>query len=683
MSLLWIFSKVFRFIFREKPKNSSDNNAKNGKSLVLADSPILQVGDVDSVVNLIPSTSSDKKVVSAQGSEKKSAAPLNNFRGLLSQNLEKQFSHDPLLLDFLAWDNSHNQYQCAKCNIGLCNEQDIVDHFKHVSHPSYTSFDCVADFKSNRFTLRHHLNTLEFLDDYPKMISGLDAQKRRYDQEYLQRRQNSMFPGFIKELKKIQSTISADNGVRAGAELFNHLYTTGRLLTKTHPEVYGVQAIAFPSIPTAFLSILQQLVDLTYRPCPRDNDYKAYGTSGYKKTFDPLHMRWNSSGDRGKSGPKVIKSTTRAMQKTSTNLASPFGTNNFMEGQYKVGLAFDASKCSIDDQYTWYKNGFTVEKPWYTKNQYDWPNYNPTSFFGIQVNNVFYAAHGESAPQREILARPSLESVVAVIAEENGLKDRVLALIQCHLVNIYRVREGFPVIVVMLMNMGTKIYHEYEPKQIAEDLLQLLKLKLSKQSLYNWTSCILSVDEVDELLRQVWVIKLPDEVSTELNSMIAAEQDGCKRSELLSFAERFSDSYEDVDVLSQWAPKDCLKVLSDKKGESVDGIKQYLRDLSNRYLSKVSINEVEKSALKDKIMKQPYKGYSPEDVVSATAILGEDVMDLMIPQLRPKKLEKLEEDCVSRLSLFSINYRWSTDTYRTIKNGIARHRHKLSHCTAP
>ena len=139
----------------------------------------------------------------------------------------------------------------------------------------------------------------------------------------------------------------------------------------------------------------------------------------------------------------------------------------------------------------------------------------------------------------------------------------------------------------------------------------------------------------------------------------------------MNLANRFSDVYDEVGILAHWAPTNCLEILSDKKGESVDAIKRYLRYLSGRYEASKEVSDTELNAVKDIIMNKPFKGYSPQDVISASAILGEVVMDRMISQLTPLKVEKLKEECSSKLSFFSLSFKWPPiAVYRAISQRL-------------
>lgn len=305
------FSRLCRFIFRIKPtgKVATNKDVSNKSAQVSSEEGMQAEKTAHRLL--------DPQV-------KQVSEPLNQFRGLLSQRLEIEFAGSPTKLDHLSWSSMTKSYRCAHCGVDLYDDQSIVDHFKYANHPEHTLATLKTGMESNNHTLKHHLNAISFLDQHPEMVSDLTDKKRGYNQAYIEKRLNSMMPGFVGAVAKSQAKIKVDGRVKTGVERVEYLNARGNLLTKMHPEEYSSQATAFPSVPNAFLSILQQLTDLSYRPCPRDNDSRAPGTSGHKKKFDPAQMQWLDTGFGGKSGPKVFKSTTCSMQKKLNNLGVAF-----------------------------------------------------------------------------------------------------------------------------------------------------------------------------------------------------------------------------------------------------------------------------------------------------------------------------------------------------------------------
>ncbi|MDC3181032.1 hypothetical protein OAT84_02690 [Gammaproteobacteria bacterium] len=674
-----ICSVIFYSAFRKGPKSEGYEDTGQEHNTDLSpelkktqDNKNNEVARSDTIITGgdVVAQGTNSQAPSGMGQESASSYPKKDIKNFKELELELyKLGDGPYLnsLSNLFWKRKDQKYWCERDKAGFGSSQEVLDHyFKYRFNYIDTSRVTEWDLQKYRYSLQVHLNAIKFLGDHPGMISSITNKKRGYDQEYLERRLNLM-PGFVSELKKVQGQIKT-TGPYEGAELFGYLYNNGSLLTKMHPKVYGCQEVAFPSVPNAFLSILEQLTT-NYRPCPRDNDPNAPGTVGYKKAFNHKEMKWVDTGLRGKSGPKRRKPNAYSMQKTSTTLASPFGFDSFGEGRYSTGFAFNANECNIDDQYTWFENGYTFSKPWYTKEASTSPDFQPASFLGLQLNNLFYAAHGLIAPQNEVLARPTLKSVVAVVAEESENKDhsikaRISALIQCHIVNIYRLKENYSKVVVIVKGLNKK-YSVYQPKSIAEDLVELMKSSLDEPSHH---ALVGARKSSMELLRQAWVVKLPENVTSEIKSLIGQSKHNMRPS-LLDYAGRFSDSYQEKDILSQWAPVNCLKVVSDKKGESADGIKSYLRDLSHRQRSGVQINTIELNAIKLRIMDKPYKGYSSDDVLTACAVLGDEVTDYMIPQLTKVNRKKLREhcdDCLKRTSSLTINNHWGPDTYMKV-----------------
>lgn len=408
-------------------------------------------------------TSTSPTLMTSQVSNKTISSFINkdpvikSFKGRL-----KQIKH-------LAYDYHTKGYACTCCGVTFSNAQQAQKHFSqnltaHNQTSKHHNFRNVKNLKDQVNALTHLLNS-------GNCLTSLDQTKRKYADSYATKTTPGLFPGFLTTASTIPPKASPANPV-------SHFYTllqNGHILTKSFPEMYGdtkSQQSTFQGIPTSFLSIFNQLTDQNYKPTPRDQKGRlAHGAGNPNKwVFNHQTSSWNCTQVRPKIGKKQPKPY---MQKNSTTLASPGGNHTFGGSNYATAIAYDANKSKIDDQYTWRKNAVTAEKWWYGLSPAQ--KQNPSSFLGIQLQNLFCTADNTMAPQNEILARPNIDSVVATIAITDTISAKLTSFLQAKYINTFingqpnSVNREVPT----LFKNAHGQYVLYKHKDIAEHIIRL------------------------------------------------------------------------------------------------------------------------------------------------------------------------------------------------------------------
>lgn len=335
---------------------------------------------------------------------------------------------------------------------------------------------------NNAFISKTHISLYEqmiVLERYFHMMQDLPdtAYKRRYGDNYLYKQCPGIFPGFMAALRYAQVGCTKKEGYFGALE-------RGQLLIKCFPlEKYDTQDEEYAGTPDPTEAIMQQLVDpKNFRPCPRDEHAAHDRAPGYGATtkwvYNPNSEKWVSSTIPAKVLPKNTEKDHQHMQKTSTTLISPIGrTATF--GDYPVAFAFDMAKCKTDDQYTFSNNAITYMRWWLGRYT---PTEIPSSVPVLQLQNIICAMRNERAPQNEILARPSFDSVVASICVKNKPLYRLAAVRNAELVNCYRQKhdaKAAPIPVMLVKNGG---YEPYDYDFLADDIGWILVQKLYNSS---------------------------------------------------------------------------------------------------------------------------------------------------------------------------------------------------------
>ena len=572
-----------------------------------------------------------------------------NFKGRLEQ------------IKHLAFDGRNQHYACTCCGKTFSTVRHTQQHFSQGNtahnqsnkHPHFRHMKNLAD----------QINALTHMQKHGNSLTGLNQAKRKYDNSYAVKNLPGLFPGFL----AAAATIPPESRSGSPTKHFSTLLKNGHILTKSFPEMYGSASShrhTFQGIPTSFLSIFNQLSDETYKPTPRDTSLFASGANNPNKwVFDCNTSSWMHTQVTPKVGRKQPKPY---MQKNSTTLASAGGNYTFGGSGYATAIAYDANKSRIDDQYTWRENAVTASKWWYgsspSKNQ------NPSSFLGVQLQNLFCTAQNETAPQNEILARPNIESVVASIAITDGISAKLSSFLQAKYINTFINGRSSTISreVPTLIKRANGQYIPYSHQETAEHISRLFfSYRIQHGLSLNTDEMRVAQDAlaipnstVDKLYQKLGVAFIEKPIKDALNILanrldananLNIDTTGLKRW-INSMPHSYSDSYPRfivADYVDSTQLSNNAKVAS---GANADIVKDLLRKTAGNCLSgnKVS-NQVYSVILKE--IQSKRKIWRSPDVINAFCIFGNqdghkqaDCVLEMIKSMTPNSLSDLLRD---------------------------------------
>lgn len=173
--------------------------------------------------------------------------------------------------------------------------------------------------------------------------------------------------------------------------------------------------------------LLDQLADpVSARPVkPINEDEIDRG-----RIFDPLIKTWSSRNlDRKVRGAKKQTTYTKKM---SASFLPPHGNMQLFEhgiGE-DVALIFDSTKCELKDKYIFLEGINSNTKPWLKRKELSETQQPAHAIKPIPLEQlkISYPKLKEIKPFNEILARFSQESLIGILAVQNSLLHRIVAL---------------------------------------------------------------------------------------------------------------------------------------------------------------------------------------------------------------------------------------------------------------
>jgi hypothetical protein len=549
-------------------------------------------------------------------------------------------------LNSLVYIESTKGYGCVYCQIENMSSDNAVIHFQ--SHD-------ISQEKFSRsgkiITLGGQIEALQLLKDGHHIgeLNPRAYKNDKYPNAYISQNFPGLLPNFLKAIQSHQSKPTTKP--RDAVTFFYDQLKAGKILTKLHPLAYRSQETSHPGMPIASYIILQQLYNpATYRPSPRDIEgNNANGKNiSTKWRFNPTINEWKKGTVEKKSGPKRTDKGSKYMQKTSVTLASPFGFKGFAQDVYITGFAFNADMCLIDENYTWFNNAVTYSKWWYGS-QAPYNSNNPATFTGIQLANLFSKVRGNTAKQNEILARPNLDAVAAIVGVKQSITSRLTAYSQAQWINTYYIfnRNIHKTIPVMLKTDGSEIYVEYDDNQLIEDLISVLWTDCNSFILSNDNKDAFAISELMEngkpniktisgLKKNLLTVPFSREVIVEAIDKVNISDKiplFHKKTIIEQIQSLKSDYYKDYTIVEFLTEDNSNGILSEKIGQQIDAMKKLLQTPTISPGSQL---------LREKIrdaLKKSYKGWNVEDIKNAINhfSINDQVVSDMISFITPNR----------------------------------------------